>query len=683
VWLQTPDKRRLRRWLTVFFLALAVPSAVLIVHSYQQLRWESLIQVRGRAEDLAARADGRLQAVIRAEEARSVVDFDFLVVAGDPTAGFVQRSALSAIPADSTLPGLIGYFQVDEDGEFSTPLLPRSDVEPGAFGLSAEDLEARSRLARKVWQILASNQLVEDAEDRARASAREPSGRQAPAAAKADQLSNLADESIAGTAFAEQDLATDSTALLAFDSLQRADSRLPDFASGRPSLTQSRAPPAVEPRAQDTASTSAKSVGIEGRGPGARRERVVAPVQSAAVEAEVLESRSSIPLRIFYSEVESFRFNLLNSGQIVLYRNVWRDGTRVVQGALIDPEEFLGDTVAVEYAADSLQRISDLVIDYQGQRLATYDAASNRYDSDPGGGEATPLYDTRLSAPLNDLELSFRALRLPAPPGRWLIVALALALTLVLLGGFSLLYRLGCRQIDLARQQQDFVAAVSHELKTPLTSIRMYGEMLREGWVGEDKKPLYYQYIHDESERLSRLINNILQLSRVTRQELQLHLIVITVGELLDAARSAMASCVERGGFILRLDCDESVSASRLRVDPDAFVQIFINLVDNAVKFAAHSDPKVVEVGCRNEGEGRVCFRVRDYGPGIAAGEMQAIFGLFYRSDSERLREIPGTGIGLALVSRLTAAMDGEIEVLNQKPGAEFRLFFPVHSSLT
>ena len=94
-------------------------------------------------------------------------------------------------------------------------------------------------------------------------------------------------------------------------------------------------------------------------------------------------------------------------------------------------------------------------------------------------------------------------------PGRGagVIIWVSAILALVLSVGVGLMYRLGARQIDLARQQQDFVSAVSHELKTPLTSIRMYGEMLREGWATEERKMTYYDYIFHESERLSRLIS--------------------------------------------------------------------------------------------------------------------------------------------------------------------------------
>ena len=94
---------------------------------------------------------------------------------------------------------------------------------------------------------------------------------------------------------------------------------------------------------------------------------------------------------------------------------------------------------------------------------------------------------------------------------------MTLLLALVLSGGCYVIYRYGVGQISLYRQQQDFVSAVSHELKTPLTSIRMYSEMLKAGWADEDKKAGYYAFIHDESERLSRLITNVLQLARMTR----------------------------------------------------------------------------------------------------------------------------------------------------------------------
>jgi len=257
------------------------------------------------------------------------------------------------------------------------------------------------------------------------------------------------------------------------------------------------------------------------------------------------------------------------------------------------------------------------------------------------------------------------------------VTAVAAVLVLVLCGGFILLYRLGLRQIALARQQQDFVSAVSHELKTPLTSIRMYGELLREGWASEDRKKTYYDYIHDESERLSRLIDNVLQLARMTRNELRISPRPATAAELMDAIRPKVASTVERSGFTLDLSCAGEAATAVVEVDLDAFAQILINLVDNAVKFSAKAERKVVDVTCRLAPRDQVVFSVRDHGPGVPKDQMRKIFRLFYRADSGLTRETLGTGIGLALVLQLAEAMGGTVDVANREPGAEFSVAFP------
>ncbi len=127
------DHKGLRRWLALFFVALAVPTAILIHQAYSQLKWEAFHQHQVLAEELAARIDAQYAQLIDAEEARSFSDYSFLVVAGDPAASFVQRSPLSAYPVPIGLPGLIGYFQVDSRGGFTTPLLPQSGVGPDEY----------------------------------------------------------------------------------------------------------------------------------------------------------------------------------------------------------------------------------------------------------------------------------------------------------------------------------------------------------------------------------------------------------------------------------------------------------------------------------------------------------------------------------------------------------------------
>jgi signal transduction histidine kinase len=267
--------------------------------------------------------------------------------------------------------------------------------------------------------------------------------------------------------------------------------------------------------------------------------------------------------------------------------------------------------------------------------------------------------------------------QLPRGAGFPLVVWAAIIMFVVLSGGLIAMYRFGQKQIALTEQQQNFVSAVSHELKTPLTSIRMYGEMLKAGWASDEKKQSYYEYIYAEGERLSRLIDNVLTLARIGREHASLTLQAATVGELMDLLRSKLDTQAEQAGFALEFEIGQDAAQAVLAVDADALVQIFINLVDNAMKYAAKAERRAVNIAVDRDGSRQIRFAVRDYGPGIPEPEMRRLFELFYRPDTAATRAIAGTGIGLSLVRELATAMRGRVDVKNASPGAEFILWLP------
>ena len=326
----------------------------------------------------------------------------------------------------------------------------------------------------------------------------------------------------------------------------------------------------------------------------------------------------------------------------------------------------------------ALSRMSNIAIAYRGNVFTAFSGNTTQaYLSNTEQLQGALLARTRLSAPWSDLELIFSVTRLPAGPGGNVLGWVAVTLVIVMCGGFYLMYRLGVRQLELTRQQQDFVSAVSHELKTPLTSIRMYGEILREGWADEAKKRSYYDYIYTESERLSRLISNVLQLARMNRNDLVANCTPCRVSELMDNIRSKVSSQIEHAGFGLQLDCDDTTQSATILVDVDFFTQIIINLVDNALKFAAKAENKRIDIGCQWQRD-HIIFSVRDYGPGIPKDQLRKVFKLFYRASNELTRETVGTGIGLALVQQLAQAMQAQIDVINRQPGVEFQVSYPV-----
>ncbi len=683
------DRRRLRFWLLLFFLSLAIPTGLLIHQAYRQLKWEAFHQHRVLAEELASRIDGELSQLIERQEARSFADFGFLVVVGDPSANFVQRSPLSAFPVEPALPGLIGYFQIDSAGGFATPLLPQQGSDPAAFGISAAELADRSLLQERIRGILSQNRLVGSdaigAEDQRPATLRpraesDSMERVLPPPAR-DAATSLSLSK--ATAPAEEGLASQA----AFDELrqtsverkkrQDADTRLGrvedlqlDY-SYQADLSENAA---AAPRSGEQNFFPKRSV---------RKERTTLPEAqpSSALREQEAGAREipAIRIRTFESEIDPFEFSLLDSGDFVLFRKVWRDGQRYIQGALVESQPLLRGTVETPFRKSALSGMSDLLVAYQGAVLDVFSGQKPRaYPPEAEELSGALLYQMRLSSPLSALEVVFTVNRLPSGPGGTLLAWVAVTLALVLCGGFVLMYRLGLRQIGLARQQQDFVSAVSHELKTPITAIRMYGEMLREGWASEEKKRTYYDYIYEESERLSRLINNVLQLARMSRSELRVERSPVRVADLIRDLRPKIASQIERAGFCLRLDCAEQALAADISVDSDGFLQIVINLVDNAIKFAARAEPKEIAIRCRRLENRQVVFSVRDYGPGVPRDQRRKIFKLFYRSENELTRETVGTGIGLALVQQLTVAMGGRVEVVDRQPGAEFRVFFPL-----
>ena len=665
------DERGLKIVLAAFFLALAVPAGILIAQAYDQLKWQAFRSAQVTAEELAARIDAQLRATMRAEDARSFGDYSFLVVEGDAAANFVQRSPLSMFPINSALPGVLGWFQVDAAGNLTTPLLPAAGVDAASYGITPAEQAARAERVAQLRDLLARNQLVRATREDAPVTAA-PAENKERARGEREQVESDLARSVSQPAASPPS----PSAQAGFDRFAEQQAAA-GAAPARDNAAEARS------AARELVTTALRSLDEDKLAAEERQKRVeqalvaepVAKEAGALADANEAAPKAEVAVRTFASEIDPFELGVLDTGHLVLFRNVWREGQRYVQGALIDGGAFVASAIQMPYEASSLVGASSLVVGFQGrffEGLGAYDLISA---SDLSG---TILHRARLSPPFGDVELTFRVCTLPPAPGAALLAWVAVTLGAVLIGGFYLMYRFGAGQMRLARQQQDFVSAVSHELKTPLTSIRMYGEMLKSGWTDEAKRQTYYDYIHSESERLSRLIENVLQLARLTRNTQRFDLKSVTVAELMDVARSKVATQVERAGFALvaRNDAPEGTSVV---VDLDCAVQIFINLVDNALKFSAGAAVKKVEITARRNSDGTVLLTVRDYGPGVPKAQLKKIFELFYRAENELTRETVGTGIGLALVRQLGAAMGARVDARNCEPGAEFRVEFPPH----
>jgi len=649
---------------------------------YQYLAQEVFYQYRSAAEEVVKQVNQRLADILQGEELRPFDEYSFLKVTANPLFknSAIIASPLSELPPQSAVPGVIGYFQINPDGTFNSPVLPDLDeaelsANAERFGFGSSELARRLALRSRLEELL-----------RAGAPATERRTRQQhavqPTAAPAPVASAPASRDAGASDFA---LRQDKPAPSAEVPQGLAQEAMP-----QPKLSVSRSASYRERRKEQVALPEQSTVAqvqhaldklndLPQETERSADKRAPSEAQNTAKDAADKKQRAAVNILSFEGEVDPFQFTVLSTGPLGFFRKAWHNNLRYIQGFVVDQGELLQQLIA-PMSGTSLGQLASLTVSYQGQEIFSRPPAETH-------GSASlalrPLYSATFEAPLDTVELAFRVGPLPRSGGAVVVDALALALVLVLLVGHYGLYRLGLQQIDLAVQRSDFVSAVSHELKTPLTAIRMYGEMLRAGWVQDEaRRQAYYDFIFFESERLSRLIANVLHLARLTNHDAPLELKEYTLHCLLEVVRSKVSTQADAAGFTLRFPVAgevQDLAAASVLVDEDAFVQIFINLVDNALKFSASAEVKCVDIGLRRHAaqpQQAVLF-VRDYGPGIARDQMQRIFQLFYRAEDELTRQTKGTGIGLALVQVLATKMHATVHLHNRHPGAEFQLILP------
>ena len=212
----------------------------------------------------------------------------------------------------------------------------------------------------------------------------------------------------------------------------------------------------------------------------------------------------------------------------------------------------------------------------------------------------------------------------------------------------------------MEKSRRDFIANVSHELRTPLTSIQGYTETLLDSPLGNNHMREFLEIIRKNAARMSRLTEDLLTLARVESGEHRFGIQRVSTEELLQDALESFREVARSYGVELgvELAIENSVPAGHVNADREAIHQIFSNLIENALKYAA-SGKKVI-LGARAATSG-VEFYVRDFGPGISSEHVPRLFERFYRVDKARSRESGGTGLGLAIAKHIVLAHEGTI----------------------
>jgi len=265
---------------------------------------------------------------------------------------------------------------------------------------------------------------------------------------------------------------------------------------------------------------------------------------------------------------------------------------------------------------------------------------------------------------------------------RRLLAAGLVAIVLLLAGGSYFLWRVMARELAVARLQTDFVAAVSHEFRTPLTSLRHVTELLQEDdglppGREQDRRTAFYAVLGRNTERLHRLVESLLDFSRMETGRKPWNMQSIDAGVLAEGVAAEFQKEMEARGVRINFATDSS-GPFHLRADAAALGHALWNLLDNAVKYSPEQRPIHVSVKRHHKG---IAISVRDEGFGIPPQERREIFRKFVRGEKAGKLGIKGTGLGLALVTDIIEAHGGAIELESEEgKGSTFRLVLPAQA---
>ncbi|MFC1636197.1 sensor histidine kinase, partial [Planctomycetota bacterium] len=318
------------------------------------------------------------------------------------------------------------------------------------------------------------------------------------------------------------------------------------------------------------------------------------------------------------------------------------------------------------------------IIEQQGVRLTLADAEGHPFWGEWADGNTQQALRTSVQA-----QLPWTLQVTSVDPGilmaemkerrRLFLVGLVAMALLTFAAGYAIIRSVG-RELKVARLQGDFVSAVSHEFRTPLASLCHLSELLAEGRVPTDqRRQEYYQALRRESERLHRLVENILDFRRMEVGANEYRLEKLDVAALVRAVAEEFAQEVRDRDYAVDVQVEQSLPL--LQADREALSRAIWNLLDNAVKYSPDCRTVEIEASCTGD---RVAIRVRDRGLGIARSEQERIFEKFFRASSAKAVGVRGTGLGLAMVRHIVAAHGGQLHVESQPgAGSTFTILLP------
>lgn len=649
--------KKLRVALLLFIIALSLPLSYVLTRTYSGLRQEEISRLRFFAAALFDAMEVELAELILREEGRPVDTYGSPDASGEPdTTGngsdttASHKSPLNTLPVE---PWLRGYLQNQPDGGFQTPLA----------GGAPEVSERRRELAGFNTRF-----------NTIRYQAPPPVKVAEPQAPVQMEVAATKEKGYSDSLWYQTSPSKARSALegkkVRLEEITATQARKVTRPPAKKSVPRKAAPaPSSEPLVQ----SPQRVAGEAGREAVADADEeaemphtavsntLEAPEDRSRTTEEKREETQSDPSARQQVEVAPFQSLLLDDGHAFIFRRILIQGQTYRQGFVIDLTAFSQHLLATHFADQPLARFTQLQLWTQKGSALQLQGTLGR-----GGDSVSLEMEHQLPRPFSFLKARLVCGEIPPSSARAPLRLTLMVLAAVLLLGLFAIYRSVNAQVALAHRRSQFASAVTHELKTPLTTIRMYVEMLEQGMADDPQRQRrYFDVLGTETDRLGRLINNVLELSRLEKQQRPLSYGYGDLSDVVEKVAATLGPQLETGGFDFQVE-------NRLRgpfaYDAEVLVQVLVNLIENSLKFGSGSERKEIRLTIESHKEG-VHLAVSDTGPGIPRNDLKRIFEDFYRAEDEMTRTTSGTGIGLALVKRFARAMGGEVTAANNPQG--------------
>ncbi|MBE9544867.1 MAG: HAMP domain-containing histidine kinase [Proteobacteria bacterium] len=645
--------KKLKLFIVIFSLALSIPLAYFVFRTYRGLEQEEVATLRYFADTLFDKMEGALAEMVKKEEGRAIDEFNYEVFPSGRQADAAkpQPSPLSRLPRENYI---LGYFQNNPDGSFQTPLMAGTGkVSPGHVDRIEAMKEANEIFNRKRVTVTDRVQprpaeivVKEEVKQKVGFADRYiDSSRTRPSKSylgqKEKRLEKITISQAANIAKQEQPQAMSSSSAVVESGYDREDQYF------------------AKDQAADRLSASKKRI--------SRKMDLETAVGAAPPVADVDADESES----FQVEVAPLQAVFLNDAQIFIFRRIMINQQIYRQGFVLKVNAFLEHLTQTYFRTQPMAR-------FTGLKLSVVDLGreADAVEAGPYSKNSDFILNRGFPSPFSFLKATLTCSQIPRSAGRRTLNIMLMVLAVIVLIGLFAIYQSARAIEDLSERRSQFVSSVTHELKTPLTNIRMYIEMLEQGIAkSPDREQEYFRILDSEGARLSRLINNVLEMSKLERKQRHLDLQTGSLAEVVAEVETVMAEKLKQDGFSLIVAPGD---IPPFKYDREVMIQVLINLIENSMKFGKSASEHDIHIRTRLEGS-HVKIMVSDTGPGIPRQALKKIFNDFYRVENSLTRTTRGTGIGLALVKKFVKLMGGTVTAANNSgPGCTITISLPL-----